>query len=155
MKVAYAKLGELGKNEFSLNDPIELKNTREILVGYVFPLNPRGYMVIAASYNLPPVIAYSFTDSCQDDDDTNILFELLIADLTLRLENIPELPESMIEMRHQTWESLLNKKPMIHQLGAGWKPTGIKTVPTTTSALWIKHREEIEVSQDAPRSQWR
>ena len=72
MKVAYAKLNELSKNDYSIVHFTQVSQD-EILLYYVFELNPQGYIVVYGSFDLPPVIAYSFTSSFQDPKYPNIL----------------------------------------------------------------------------------
>ena len=38
---------------------------KETPLFYVFELNPPGYLIVTGSYDLPPVIAYSFTSNFQ------------------------------------------------------------------------------------------
>ncbi len=92
-KVASAKLHELDKIDFSITESTEITNDKGESLFYVFNLNPQGYLVVSASYDLPPVIAYSFTSNFQDGTEANPLYDLLYADITLRLENIDIISE--------------------------------------------------------------
>ena len=89
-KVAQDKIFELEKEtEFSIKNYVEIiEKNREILC-YVFNLNPQGYIVVSANFNLPPVLAYSFTSNAQNTlDENNALFDLLKTDLSLRLKYV-------------------------------------------------------------------
>jgi len=76
---------------------------------YFFPLNPSGYIIVAADYQLPPVIAYSFTNNT---DPEGRLLQLLSYDLSLRQKALEQLPASIKAKRKAAWESLLNGKPV-------------------------------------------
>jgi len=55
-KVANMKLSQLGKtDDFSVGSLIELYRSNEnIILFYVFNLQPQGYIVVSADSNLPP-----------------------------------------------------------------------------------------------------
>ena len=56
------------------------------LLGYVYELRPRGYVVVAADTELSPVIASSLESSFSwDESSQNVLLHLLRTDLSLRL----------------------------------------------------------------------
>ena len=134
-KVAQEKLRELGKTDYILESSFKVQNDKNILLYYVFNLHPQGYLVVSDSYDLPPVIAYSFTSNFQtDSSDPNILQEMISLDLTLRLTNIPQLPTSLIEKRHQTWDALLTQTPYdVSENFQQWPPEG-----STTTGGWIE-----------------
>lgn len=54
-------------------------------LAWVHHLSPQGFMVISASENLPPLMAYSLDTAFGEMDADNPLSEMLIADLGLRL----------------------------------------------------------------------
>ncbi|MFZ4706010.1 MAG: C10 family peptidase [Bacteroidales bacterium] len=129
------KLISLQKSEwFNIND----HENRFIDSGgnslfYIFELNPAGYMAVSADNDLPPVIAYSFTNGAGVlDNEANTLIRMLKADLTLRLHNIHNLPPNIIEDRRNDWEALLAsnsyKKPLQQ-----WPPEG-----STATGGWIE-----------------
>jgi len=139
--VAYGELNTLHKTDFTLQDSTTILNTQGTLLCYAFSLRPQGYMVISASNDLPPVIAYSFTNNYQNPDEPNILTDLLTADLTLRLQNIHNIPDSMIQDRHLLWDSYLGNQPMNTGRFEQWPPEG--STPTGGWLLTNWH-------QDAP-----
>lgn len=104
IKVALTKIDELGKTTYGITDSFQIHNDQSILC-YIFNLRPTGYIVVSGSFDLPPVIAYSFTDIYEDDAEVNPLFDLLFADLTLQLRTIALIPESIIEERHKQWDT--------------------------------------------------
>lgn len=56
------------------------------LIAWVFDLEPQGYVVVPTSAILPAVIAYSFEGDFGKYGSENPLFELLITDISNRLE---------------------------------------------------------------------
>jgi hypothetical protein len=140
-RVASAKLHDLDKIDFSITESTGITNDKREPLFYVFYLNPQGYLVVSASYDLPPVIAYSFTSNFQDETDANPLYDMLYADITLRLENIQKLPEKMIQERHILWDAYLHEKPMITGGFEQWPAEG-----TTSTGGWV----ETLWTQDAP-----
>ncbi len=123
-KVAYTKLIELGKTDFSISTSIQITNEKEEPLFYIFNLDPQGYIVVTASYNLPPVIAYSFTTQFQDTTEGNPLYTMLYSDITLRLKNINLIPEKIIEERHVQWDSYIEGKFLVSERFERWPPEG-------------------------------
>ncbi|MCX6663508.1 MAG: C10 family peptidase [Euryarchaeota archaeon] len=140
-QVARGKLSELCKIDFSMIDSEEITRDTGTLLCYVFNLKPQGYIVVSASYDLPPVIAYSLTSNFKDTAESNLLRDILIADVTLRLENIQKLPEKMIQERHILWDAYLQEKPMITAGFEQWPAEG-----TTSTGGWV----ETLWTQEAP-----
>jgi len=104
---------------------------------FLFHLAPRGYMVVAGKMELPPVIAYSFTD---DPEAEGRLISLVKADLILRLQNQPE---SLKARNRMAWERTGENKaesPLFQQ----WPPAG-----TTSTGGWL----ETNWTQDSPYNQ--
>jgi hypothetical protein len=134
-KVAFVKLTQLGKTDYTITDSITISTHEGIPLFYIFDLQPQGYIVVTGYYDLPPVIAYSFTNNFQSDDlENNIFLELLKADLELRLQDIPLLPEAMITERHNLWETFLSEKPeqTTCQNFEQWPPEG-----STPTGGWL------------------
>jgi len=137
-KVATMKLSQLGKtDDFSVGSIIESYGSNEnIILFYVFNLQPQGYIVVSADSNLPPVIAYSFTDNFQSDvSKDNILLQMLKVDIELRLENVEKLPENKIKSRNSLWNEFLNEETevLINVDFQQWPPEG-----TTSTEGWIE-----------------
>ena len=137
-KVANMKLSQLEKtDDFSVGSSIESYGSNEnIILFYVFDLQPQGYIVVSADSNLPPVIAYSFTDNFQSDvSKNNILLQMLKADIELRLENVEKLPENIIKNRNALWSEFLNEETevLVNVDFQQWPPEG-----TTPTEGWIE-----------------
>jgi hypothetical protein len=133
LRVAYAALSTFHKTDFTIQDSTVIFSNQGIRLYYIFSLNPQGYLVISASYDLPPVIAYSFTNNFQDPNEPNILSELLTTDLTVRLGDIHNLPASMIQNRHLVWDSYLQNQPMNTGRFEQWPPEG-----STPTGGWLQ-----------------
>jgi hypothetical protein len=74
---------------------------------YQFDLEPTGFIVVSASADLPPVIAYSFTGACATNETgSNPLADLLLPDLHSRMQNIAALPADVIERHRAAWARL-------------------------------------------------
>jgi len=131
-RVASVKLYELNKIDFSITESTAITNDKGESLFYVFNLNPQGYLVVSASYDLPPVIAYSFTSNFQDGTDANPLYDLLCADITLRLKNIDIVPENIINDRHLLWDAYMKGNPISSQGFEQWPPEG-----TTPTGGWL------------------
>ncbi len=109
--VANKKLIQLGRTNYVITNTDEVCNTEGKILFYVFHLMPQGYIIISAYRNLPPVIAYSFYSSFEDEiSENSILKDIIIADIELRLANIPRLPDELIERRTDYWNKFLSKE---------------------------------------------
>jgi hypothetical protein len=132
---ASGKLISLGKSsEFSLVDKENIFSAKgNNALFYIFTLKPLGYIVLSSDNDLPPVIAYSFTNDAGGlDSDSNILIRILKADLIKRFENIPEIPERIIQQRRDEWQALTANKSSKKVLQQ-WPPQG-----TTSTGGWLQ-----------------
>lgn len=79
-------------------------------LAYIFPLKPRGYVVVSAQRGLPPVIAHSYTsDFDWTEDPENHLLTLLRMDLTSRgeaLASAPEVRARGVSEYQEAWDEL-------------------------------------------------
>lgn len=87
-------------------------------LAYVFHLSPSGYIVIGASDELPPVMAYSGTSAFRASDGTNILEELLTHDLNQRLACAADRAAN-----HQAWTEIYREERFQQWPPAGYSPT--------------------------------
>ena len=131
--VAEARLTRDGRNlSFTIADCITLKNDQDQLtLAYVFELNPAGYVAVAADNDLPPVIAYSYTDNCTiAEGERSILLDMIARDIELRLSSLEEAPAELLQRHRSWWEEytsgyyVLLSDNLIEQ----WPPAG--TTPT-------------------------
>jgi len=132
--LAYSKLGQLGKeNDYQVGAEITpITNEEGENLCYFLCLDPCGYIVISAYYELPMVIAYSFSGLHQlDNDQHHQFFSFLETDITMRLEHLDLLPEELIQNRRDTIYSLISdfKDPLFQQ----WPSEG-----TTPTEGWVE-----------------
>lgn len=132
-KVASGKLLDLNKNDFSILKSTAINNDKGETLFYIFDLNPKGYLIVSSSYDLPPVIAYSFTSNFQDKTNINPLYTMLFTDIMLRLENVQKIPEEIIQERHLQWNLFIEKNPIVSKAYEQWPPEG-----TTSSEGWLE-----------------
>jgi len=138
IKVANMELSLLGKsNAFSIETSTEIyKGNGNVLLFYIFDLQPKGYIVVSADFDLPPVIAYSFTDNFWSDvSGDNILLQMLRTDIELRLENIENLTEDVVESRNLLWIEFLDEENeiLVNTDFEQWPPEG-----TTSTGGWLE-----------------
>ncbi len=131
-RVATAKLQELQKIGFLITETTKITNEKGATLFYIFELNPPGYLIVTGSYDLPPVIAYSFTSNFQTTTEGNPLFDLLYADLTLRLQYIDYISEVTLEERHLQWDSYTKGIPFSNGRFEQWPPEG-----STPTGGWL------------------
>lgn len=109
--VAENKLVQLKKPNFIIINESEIYNENGKKMFYVFDLLPQGYIVVTANKYLPPVIAYSFFSSFENELlEENILKNILISDIELRINNIHYLPDKIINTRINEWNKLILKE---------------------------------------------
>lgn len=141
-KIVQSKLHELDKNNFSIGKSISVMNGQTVPLFYIYNLNPQGYMVVSSSYDLPPIIAYSFTSNFSIYNNENPLYSMLFSDITLRFQNIQNLPEKIIQDRHLQWDSYARGDyDVISSEFEQWPPEG-----TTPTGGWL----ETSWTQRAP-----
>jgi len=116
----------LGKqNTFTMGETREIKKVDQLLA-FVFDLDPPGYIVVGASTDLPPVIAYSFESNFGSMDEDNPLFTLLKKDLAGRSVYAVTPGNSMSTYYLKLWESILSEDPVAkaYPLFEQWPATG-------------------------------
>jgi hypothetical protein len=131
-KVATGKLRELEKNEFTIQESTKISNENGESLFYVFTLNPQGYLVVCASYDLPPVIAYSLTSNFETYSATNPLYDMLYADITVRLEHIDIIAKETLEERHIQWDVYTKGDLCLNGRFEQWPPEG-----STPTEGWV------------------
>ena len=109
IKVAKSQISLLEKQEYSISDITEIQGNVKSPLMYVCFLNPKGYIVVPALRDLPPVIAYSFTNEFGKITPDNILLQLLKADISIRLEHIGKIPDYILENRYILWQHYLTE----------------------------------------------
>ncbi len=114
---------------------LEKIQDNQTLLAYVYHLNPEGYVVVSADNDLPPVIAYSFNSNFSDNaQQRNDLKYLIHIDIKNRLKNIASVSRSIIQDRHEKWESLINNTRNSREV-TQWPPDG-----STSTGGWVESR---------------
>ncbi len=63
------------------------EDTQGLLVAYIVPLSPRGFIIVSAHQNLPPIIGYSRTsDFSTEPSPRNVLLEMIKYDQAGRIQ---------------------------------------------------------------------
>lgn len=102
-------------------------------LGYIFSLSPRGYVVVVADDQLPPVMAYSLESEYPAAAGTdNPLLQLLTADLRNRLAALPALTTAEATARRQAWAELDRGGPRQRDRFLQWPPAG-----STPTGGWL------------------
>jgi hypothetical protein len=132
--VAGSKLFHDGKQDdhaITLFSPITNHENGTILA-YVYDLDPAGYVIVGADTRLPPVIAYSYTNLCRDDQhDENILFNLVQRDMIARFSSTSENLQALYET--QWHEYITGDFVTLAQTGfQQWPPEG-----STPTGGWL------------------
>ncbi len=101
---------------------------------YCFDLFPRGYVVVSAWRELPPVIAYSLTGEAGDDlGPGNPLADLLTWDLRMRLDHVALIPAEIVAQQRAAWAEYLGEAPSPKaRLVQYWPPQG-----STPTEGWV------------------
>ena len=142
-KAAENKLLSLEKTAYQIGNFETITNHQNTIIGYIFHLTPIGYIVISAYYQLPPVIAYSFTQPFHTiQSQATPLLQLLQQDLQLRINNIPNLPQQILTQRTHEWNNYLSEELLITPPANQW--------PQTTQATLDDYWLETTWHQNAP-----
>lgn len=122
----------------NIQSPLRDKKT-DVLLGYVFELFPRGYIVVSPDTRIRPIIAYSYlSDFSWEEVLQNILLHMLRVDLAYRLEALEKgvVSEEVIRSNERLWDIYLSRVP-----GVG---------PPVTQTTWGPHITFPTWNQDAP-----
>jgi hypothetical protein len=137
-KVTNQKIYDLGKaSKYTFEKlPQVIKTDDNAISCYLFKLQPTGYMIVTAYYELPPVIAYSFLSVINiplSEDDR--FYQMLRQDMNLRYNALCDLPENIIEERTAEWKKLLGEHigNFPEKRFQQWPPDG-----TTPTGGWME-----------------
>jgi hypothetical protein len=110
------------------------------LLGYIYHLQPTGYIVITSSQILPPVVAYSWNKPFPNQTD-DLLRQFMILDLSTQLNNKDLFPQEVLSERLSKWDMATDPQMVATMLYEQWPAEG-----TTETEGWI----ETTWHQDAP-----
>ncbi|MCE1245539.1 MAG: C10 family peptidase [Firmicutes bacterium] len=92
----------------TLGDPKKLTGSKDsTTLAYVFELEPKGYIVVAAHRSITPVIAYSYESSFSwKESSQNILLNMLRYDISKRLSAYDKglVPKDTLSKNYANWE---------------------------------------------------
>ncbi|MFH0733489.1 MAG: C10 family peptidase [bacterium] len=134
LKVCQAKLFELNKqNDCQIQDVEKITTQSGSVCFNIINLKPVGYMIISNNLNLPPVIAYSFTNNFDTRHEDQSIVNFIKYDIFLRTNNIPLLQAKTIEKRNTEWKNYLSEKVNKNKSDfTQWPTQG-----TTTTGGWL------------------
>lgn len=105
---------------------------------YLANLNPVGFLLLSADDNLPPVIAYSFSDNIDTDGK---LLKFAKKDIASRVNALPLLTNQQVMQNQKQWQSLILNEVQQKVTPQYWPPQG-----TTSTGGWL----ETKWTQSAP-----
>ncbi|HEX38192.1 MAG TPA: hypothetical protein ENG70_04985, partial [Candidatus Cloacimonetes bacterium] len=92
--VVYHKIDHYDPTQsYSIYDIHMQRDKNGDLLFYLVELYPRGFMIIAGDDELPPVMGYSFKNSIDAMDNSSKPFQIIKADISLRMQALEKLPE--------------------------------------------------------------
>lgn len=109
----------------------EIKSNQSI-IAFVIHLTPKGYIIVTANTDLPPVLAYSTESNFGNMNEQNPLYSLIKADLTSRLNYISKNGEAITKTNNAKWNRLLTHHQKLQldttfqqwpAVGNGWLKT--------------------------------
>ncbi len=103
------RMAVLNKNNLYIIDSQRYLMNNDHLLAFVFDILPTGYIVVSASFSLPPVLAYSFESKFGDFKVQNPLFSMLVADITKRIIFSETPGNHYAENNEQIWNLMLRK----------------------------------------------
>lgn len=100
-------------------------------LAWIAQLSPKGFILISASKDLRPVLAYSFESNWNTAGENGRIFQTLItSDIERRLSNVSATTKEMQSIRGE-WEKLLSGSKVNERLEQ-WPPEG-----TTPTGGWL------------------
>jgi hypothetical protein len=115
--VEVIKIAQQFINDFPNGEMRSIVSHRELvtenaLLAHIFDFYPTGYLIVSASYSLPPVIAYSAESQFGGLSKENPLHQLLTADLGKRYAYAEMTISDYAERNRLKWESFLTNDMM-------------------------------------------
>lgn len=136
-QIAIQKLREIANPaHFSLTEAVQITGSENCILGYVFRLNPIGYIVVSADTRLRPVIAHSTNSQFGEFDlEKNILLQILTTDLENR-QKFYQKQSSQTKIKNRLrWQQYLQPELRKANLRTfrQWPPEG-----TTITGGWLQ-----------------
>jgi len=94
---------------YTISEYFEIKDSNEIILAYVFNLQPTGFIATSTETDIYPVIGYSFLNNFSNlDISENIGYQYLKNDMILRREAILFSSENLKQSNRILWKDYLN-----------------------------------------------
>jgi len=106
--VAQTMLQNIQKTTYTISASQDIKSDQGLLLCHVFSLQPTGYIVVSALYDLPPILAYSFTSTFSGAG--NLLQGLIKTDLQQRVQHASAIPSQVKEENNRLWMSFITSE---------------------------------------------
>jgi hypothetical protein len=133
--VAAARMQRDGvSGDFTISACNDIGSTEgDAALAYAFDLLPTGYVIVTADSDLPPVIAYSYTNALTGPDQGFGMMDLVRLDLEARLACLDRTPQSIILSNRTLWEDLASGRyPVSPVIFEQWPPAG-----STPTGGWL------------------
>jgi len=113
----------------------EITSAEGSLLAYSFDLAPAGYLIVSADDDLPPVMAYSYTDGLSGPEGSFGMADLVALDLQQRLALLDVTPQETIDANRALWREYLSGEagPLVPTLLEQWPPEG-----STPTGGWLE-----------------
>lgn len=131
------KLLVLDKNEFSIDQIRSYSLEENTDDFYLISLKPTGFMILSSDYNLPPVLAYSFTSNIlPDSEEQKIFIDFIKTDIHSR--SIYHKEHDNTGLYTSEWQQYLNDDTSIqvNSLIEQWPPEGYSDTEGWLETQW-------------------
>lgn len=133
--VAAARMQRDGvSGDFTISACNDIGSTEgDTALAYAFDLLPTGFVIVTADSDLPPVIAYSYTNALTGPDQGFGMTDLVRLDLESRLAHMDRTPQSIILSNRTLWMDLASGRyPVSSFVLEQWPPAG-----STPTGGWL------------------
>lgn len=140
---AIFKLSELYP-QHSIIGQSYLSNGDNELCAYVFNLSPTGYMVVGASTDVPPLIAYSGTSDFYSSSEDNVLADIILTDINNR-----KCCSEEVAKNNAAWHNAYRRTAFEQ-----WPPVGYSNTEGWIKTNWTQYQPyNMFVPLDMPSGQ--
>ncbi|MCD4819103.1 MAG: TonB family protein [Candidatus Cloacimonetes bacterium] len=129
-------------NSFSVDNTVELRDDKSILLAHIVNLKPKGFIVIAGDTSITPIIAYSFkSDFYMNKDSKNTLYHMLKKDLENRNSEISSGSAKNIQKNIDLWNQYINKNDNYFQARnfKKWPESGSRNTDGIIQTTWSQN----------------
>ncbi|HEX38075.1 MAG TPA: T9SS type A sorting domain-containing protein [Candidatus Cloacimonetes bacterium] len=111
-QTAKFKLAIENKDDFIVEDYFTLTNDNGEILGYVFHLDPQGFIIVSSDTDIVPILGYSFLNNyieVENDDEWTIGHHFVTLDLDLRKKGIPYTSSDILAKNNMLWDKYEQK----------------------------------------------